>query len=170
MRKFGLPLLAIPFLCLRFMAQDHLSESQVRDKIVGTWKLVSTEITLKDGTTRPDPAFGPNAKGFLMYQSDGYMCADLVNPDRSKWKDELQPTTEEKLAAVDGTFAYCGRYEIDARSNRLVHLPEVATDPGYVGTRQIRPYRFENGRLVLSDVETRNPAVSRWKIVWERVR
>jgi hypothetical protein len=105
-----------------------------------------------------------------MYARDGYMCADLVNPDRPKWVDPVHPTTEEKVATADGSFAYCGRFEIDVKQNRIVHLPEVATDPGFVGSRQIRPYRFEGGRLVLSDVEKDEPGVLRWKIVWEKVR
>jgi Lipocalin-like domain len=146
------------------------NESEIRDRIVGTWKLVSTEQTMKDGTTRPSPRYGAEGKGFLMYQRDGYMCADLVNPHRPKWADPVHPTQEEKLAAADGTFAYCGRYEIDVKQKQIVHLPEVATDPGYVGSRQIRPYTFENGRLVLSDIERNNPKVARWKIVWEKAQ
>jgi len=109
-------------------------------------------------------------KGFIMYSRDGYMCADLVNPDRPKWVDPQHPTTEEKFAAAGGTFAYGGRYEIDVKNNRLVHLPEVATGRGYEGSRQIRPYKFEDGRLVLSDVETKEPGVVRWKFVGEKVR
>ena len=144
------------------------TESQIRDRIVGTWRLVVTEQTMKDGTTRPDPSFGAHAKGFLMYQRDGYMCADLVNPDRPKWADPAHVTPEEKLAALDGAFAYCGRYEIDVKQKQIVHLPEVATDPGWVGSRQVRPYRFEDGRLILSDVAKNDPSVARWKIVWEK--
>jgi hypothetical protein len=144
------------------------NESEIRDRIVGTWKLVSTELTMKDGTTRPSHRLGTHGKGFLMYQRDGYMCADLVNPDRPRWADPVHPTPEEKLAAADGTFAYCGRYEIDVKQNQIIHLPEVATDPGYVGSRQIRPYTFENGRLVISDIESNDPKVARWKIVWEK--
>lgn len=146
------------------------SETEIRDRIVGTWKLVSTEQTLKDGTTRPYPQYGPHGKGFLMYSRDGYMCANLANPDRPKWTDYLHPTAEEKIATVDNTFAYCGRYEIDVKQNRIVHLPEIATGSGYEGSRQIRPYTFDAGRLVLSDIETKDPVVVRWKIVWEKVR
>jgi hypothetical protein len=146
------------------------TESDIRKQIVGTWTLVSTEQIMKDDTTRPDPRFGPHSKGFLMYQVDGYMCADLVNPDRPKWADTAHPTPEEKAAAGDGTFAYCGRYEIDVKQKQIVHLPEVATDPGYEGSRQIRPYSFQDGRLVLGDVEKDDPAVVRWKIVWEKAR
>jgi hypothetical protein len=55
------------------------------------------------------------------------------------------------------------------KQKRIVHLPEVATDPGYVGSRQSRPYRFEGGRLIFSDVEKDDPSVARWQIVWEKV-
>lgn len=146
------------------------TESEIRDRIVGTWKLVTAEETMKDGTTRPFPSFGPHAMGFLIYQRDGYMCAQLVNPSRLPWADPLHATPEEKLAAADGTFGYCGRYEIDVKQEWIVHLPEVATDPGYMGSRQIRPYRFERGHLILSDVEKNDPSIARWTIVWEKVQ
>jgi hypothetical protein len=146
------------------------AESDILDQIVGTWRLVSTEETLKDGTTRPFPAFGPHGRGFLMYQRDGYMCAFLTNPDRVKQADPAHASPEEKAAAAHATFSYCGRYEIDGERERIVHLPEVATVPGYVGSRQVRPYRFEGGRLIFSDVEKDDPSVARWKIVWEKVQ
>jgi len=104
------------------------SEAEIRDRIVGTWKLVSTEQTLKDGTARPYPQYGPHGKGFIMYSRDGYMCADLVNPDRPKWVDPQHPTTEEKFAAAGGTFAYCGRYASALARSRPPLLSE--TGPG----------------------------------------
>jgi hypothetical protein len=146
------------------------SESEIRDRIVGTWELVSTEYTMQDGSKRPYPDSGPNGKGLLMYARDGYMCAVMANPDRPKWVDPAHPTTEERAAAAAGSFSYCGRYEIDVQNNQIVHLPEVAANPSYAGTRQVRPYKFEDGRLVLSDVETEEPGAVRWKIVWEKVR
>ena len=152
-------------LCASALGQ---TESEIRDRIVGTWKLVLAEETLKDGSTRPFPGLGPNAKGFLMYQRDGYMCGQLVNPNRPKWADPVHTTPEEKNAVAEGTFAYCGRYEIDVKQKWIVHLPEVATDPGWMGSRQIRPFSFEGGRLILSDVEKNDPSVARWKIVWEK--
>jgi lipocalin-like protein len=145
------------------------TEAEIRDRIIGTWELVSTEEVMKDGTTRPFSSFGPRAKGFLMYQRDGYMCAEVMNPDRPKAADPRQSTPEEKTAAAEGGFAYCGRYEIDGKQKWIVHLPEVATDPGYVGSRQVRPFRFDGGRLILSDIEKNDPSVARWKIVWEKV-
>ena len=154
-------------LCAQAFGQ---SEADVRNRLVGTWKLVSTEETLKDGSTRPFRQFGPHGKGFLMYQADGCMCANLVDPDRAKWADSRRPTHEESIAAGERTFAYCGRFEINVEKQQVIHLPEVATDPGYVGSHQIRPYRFEGDKLVLGDVVKDDPEVSRWKIVWEKTR
>jgi len=56
-------------------------------------------------------------------------------------------------------FANGGRYEIDMKQRQIVHLPEVATDPGYVGSSQIRPYSLEGNRLILSDVEKDDPSL-----------
>ena len=103
-----------------------------------------------------------------MYQRDGYMCAVLANPDRVSADSHAMP--EEKLAAADGSFAYGGRYEIDVKQEQIIHLPEVASVPGYIGSRQVRPYRFEDRRLIFSDVEKDDSAITRWKIVWEKVK
>ena len=145
------------------------TESELRGRLVGTWKLISTEEKLKDGGTRPFRQFGPHGKGFLMYQADGHMCAFIQNPNRSKSSD-LVAALDEKLAVDDGTFAYCGRYEIDVERRQIVHLPEIATAHGYVGSRQVRPYQFEGQRLILSDIEKEDAEVESWKIVWEKVR
>ena len=63
-----------------------------------------------------------------------------------------------------------GRYEINAKQKQIIHLPEVAADPGYVGSRQVRPYVFAGDSLVLRDVEKDDPSVARWKIVCEKVQ
>jgi hypothetical protein len=97
------------------------------------------------------------------------MCAVITNPDRLKSAAPAHATREEKAAAADGTFSYCGRYEIDVKQETIVHLPEVASVPGFVGSRQIRPYCFEGVRLIFSDLEKDDPLVASWKIEWEKV-
>ncbi len=161
---------SVPLL-LGFVASTAFSHADpdIRNQILGTWKLVSTQETMKDGTTRPFPAFGPHAKGFLIYHPDGYMSAQLMNPDRPKFSDPAHPTPQEKAAAVDGSFAYSGKYEIDVERSHIIHFPEVATHPGFVGSRQIRPYRVEGKRLIFSDVEQNDPSIARWEIVWQKV-
>ena len=116
--------------------QNASDESWVRSKIIGTWKLVSAELTLRNGSTRA--MYGLKGQGFLMYSADGFMCAVLMDPDRPKWANPKVPTQADKASAFDGSYGYCGSYEIDAKHNALVHLPEVSTGPGFVATRQVR--------------------------------
>lgn len=151
------------------LSASRQSQSAVLRRLVGTWKLVSTQETLKNGSTRPFPQFGSHGKGFLMYQADGYMCAQMDNPDRAK-PDSVIPTGGEKLTAGCGSFAYCGRYEVDVDRKQIVHLPEIASDPSFLRSRQIRPYEFDGNCLIFSDIEKRDPEVARWKIVWRKVR
>lgn len=174
MRKIGIVL--VVFVALG-VAGAKQGGGDVRKRIVGTWKLVSAVQTLEDGTTRPYPQYGPRGRGFLMYAPDGYMCANLLNPDKVKWADTQNPTAAETMAKGESSSAYCGRYEIDLKNQQLVHFPEVSTVPGYEGTRQVRPYRFEGNRLVLTpavsagiDLKEEKPRVVRWTIIWEKVK
>jgi hypothetical protein len=98
------------------------------------------------------------------------MCAVLLNGDGPKSRDSIDPALDEKVAAADGTFAYCGRYELDEERKEIVHLPEIATASGFVGSPQIRPYQFEGERLIFADTEKDGSPVARWKIVWEKAR
>ena len=144
--------------------------SSVRSRFIGTWKLVTAWEKLKDGTTRPYKEIGAKGEGYLIYSADGHMCAQLMNPDRPRWGDP--PTAEQKIASVDGFVSYCGRFEIDEANHVMVHYPEVAWKPNYVGTKQARPYTFEGGHLVYSGRTPRDgaPEVVQWRIEWEKVR
>jgi hypothetical protein len=66
-------------------------------------------------------------------------------------------------------MATVGSYEIDAKHNKLVHLPEISTGPDFVATRQVRPYRLEGNRMIFSDAMEGESDVASWKIVWEKV-
>src|SRR5207344_1422117 len=95
------------------LAQTGQDEAEVRRRIIGTWKLVFEEDTLKDGSKTHE--FGSNGKGFLMYSADGHMCAVEMNPDRPKWRNPEMPTQGEKASAFDASYGYCGPYEIDTK-------------------------------------------------------
>jgi Lipocalin-like domain len=169
MKKISRLILAVGALGIAVLAQTGQDEAEIRRKIVGTWKLVFEEDTLKDGSKTHE--YGPNGKGFLMYSADGHMCAVEMNPNRPQWKNPVRPTQQEKAEAFDGSYGYCGPYEIDMKHSQLIHLPEVSTGPGYVGTRQLRPYQFEGNRLILTGGTVEDePKVASWKVVWEKVR
>jgi hypothetical protein len=148
---------------------DVTRKSDGAARFVGTWELVSTEYTMKDGSKRPYPDVGKHGRGYLVYTSDGHMCAQLVNPDRPVWKDAEHPTAAEKVASMDGLSAYCGRFAVDEVRHVMTHYPEIAWKPNFEGTTQPRPYAFENDLLTFSDKEEEEPGALRYSIVWRRV-
>jgi len=136
-------------------------------QLVGSWRLISMGITLKDGTVKPDDMLGPHPRGFIMYEPDGHMCAEIMNPDRPAWKNPDKPTDEEKIAAFDGLIAYCGTYKLDAEHSTVTHYPEVAWKPPYVGSTQPRRFRIEGKRLIITPAST-EPNVAKRVLTWER--
>ena len=144
----------------------------VRERFLGTWELVSTEYRYADGTRRPYADVGPHGKGYLMYAGDGHMCAQLINPDRPAWKEAGHPTDAEKISAFDGFFAYCGKYEVDEVKRVMIHLPDVASWPSFVGSKQPRPYTFADSGdlLTFSGKETEEPGAESYSITWRKAR
>ena len=142
--------------------------TSVRDKLVGTWELVSAKDRMKDGSERFYPKLGAHGKGYLVYTADGHMCAQLMNPDRAKWKAFDKPTDAEKISAIEGFSAYCGRYEVDEEKGMVVHLPELAWSPNFVGTRQLRPYTLQNDTLTFAGKPLDEPDVESYSITWRR--
>jgi hypothetical protein len=138
-------------------------------ELEGTWRLVSMEDTMTDGSVKPPERLGAHAIGFLMYEPDGHMCASIMNPDRRAWKDSGKPTNEEKIAYFDTLVAYCGSYKLDYEKSVVTHYPEVAWTPSYVGSKQVRPFKLEGKRLTIT-VTDPLPGVSKRVLVWERAQ
>lgn len=175
-----LPAIAVSFVTQKSSARQSAQNKDsttvapavsVRERFVGTWKLVSTEYRYTDGTRRPYPDVGPHGKGYLMYRLDGRLCAQLMNPDRPAWKEAGHPTDAEKISAFDGSFAYCGKYEVDEAKHVMIHPPEVASWPGLVGSKQPRPYTFSDSGdlLTFSGKERDEPGAESYSITWRKV-
>lgn len=160
---------------LLLLARDHASAPQpnttsAAQRVIGTWRLVSAGNIRKDGTLEPFPEYGPHPIGYLMYDSTGHMCVSLANPVHPRWANAAKPTDAEKIESFRVMFAYCGTYEVQEKEHRVIHRPEMSSWPHYVGTDQLRPYRFEGNRLILSDREQAPDGEdSPYQITWERV-
>ena len=138
--------------------------------LIGTWRLVSAGNIHKDGRFEPFAEYGPHPIGYLMYDVTGHMCVSLANPNHARWANADKPTDAEKIESFRVMFAYCGTYEIQEKEHRVIHRPEMASWPDYVGTEQVRPYRLEGNRLILSGHETApGDEASDYQIIWECV-
>lgn len=129
--------------------------------LVGTWTLQAWTIAQPDGTVVHP--YGEGAVGFLIYTADGYMSAQIMDPDRQQG-DAQEPTADQSLSEPDGAraystyLAYCGTFTLEGHV--LTHHVKAGLEPGWTGSDQVRPFRFEDGRLVI--------AAGAHTLVWER--
>lgn len=168
-RRLLFVLLPLILLAQRPAVPQARTESSIRQRFIGTWRLVSNENISAKGEVTIATLTGPHGVGYLIYDPSGHMCVGLMNPDRPKWTEPRDPTEKEKILLFDAFYAYCGKYEIKEAEHLMIHLPELASTPDYVNSVQPRPYTFDGDRMTFSGPETR-PQGGAWKIVWEKVK
>jgi hypothetical protein len=156
---------------LLISAENKGAQMGARERLIGTWRLVSAENVQPDGSSQPFPEYGPHPVGYLMYDKTGHMCVTLANPNSPRWADPEKPTDAERALTHKGMIAYCGTYEVHEKEGQVIHRPELAELPHYIGSDQVRNFHFEGDRLILSAEEARPDGERRrYRITWERVK
>lgn len=142
-----------------------------RDRLVGAWNLLSAEFRGIDG--KIVYLWGKNPKGLIIYNSSGYVSAQIMNPDRPKFasRDNLKGTPEETKLAFDGYQAYFGTFELDEETKTVVHRISGNLFPNATDVVLKRFYEFsDDNRLTLS-----TPPMSMGGkrltgfLIWERI-
>ncbi|AEA00700.1 MULTISPECIES: lipocalin-like domain-containing protein [Aerococcus] len=135
----------------------------MRDQLIGTWRLLSYE-TEKDGE-KVYP-FGEDAKGFIMYNPDGYMSAQLSKVGRTPYESgDIHTGTKEEMAeAAHGYMAYSGRFEVDEEKGEVTHHMDVSMNPTWEGQAQPRVGQIDG--KILSIYNGLHPED---QLKWERV-
>jgi hypothetical protein len=154
--------------------RDKLRNCELRnlksgdERFVGTWKLVSFEYRSKDQVTYP---FGKDPVGYRMYNDDGYMAVAFMASNRRRFSsmDLTGGTAEEIVAAAGSYFSYCGKYEVT--EDKVIHHVEVSFYPNWVGEKQVRFYKFEDDKLILS-TPPMNAAGKQQSgyLIWKRIK
>ena len=154
---------------------EYQPQGPIRNYFLGAWKLVATENRYPDGHTTAYPDLGPDATGFLLYTPSGHMCAQLMRPGRPKWADAVSPTADEAKSAMNGFTSYCGTFEVREKDRTIIHRPQTAWSPGWVGSEQLRPYHlldqnrfFFRGEEIAEQKDGTKARVV-WTITWERL-
>lgn len=134
------------------------------DPFVGTWKLVSWEVTQPDGTVHH--LYGKDVVGYLIYTADGYMSAEIMDPDRRQSDPDFrleaagaQSLPDPDRARAYSTYlSYCGTYTVEEHT--VTHHVKAGLIPSWTGSDQPRPFTFDRGRLIIG--------AGRHKLTWER--
>ena len=122
----------------------------LRERLVGSWKLVSYEVRSDDGRRVIYP-LGKDAKGYILYTPDGYMSAQIMQLDRPRYQaaDPEGGADEESAQAARGYLAYSGPYHVEDESV-VVHEAEVSLFPNWVEETLSRKAVLNGRRLELS--------------------
>ena len=125
---------------------------QLREQLVGAWRLVSYEIRPRDGSAVTYP-LGRDARGWILYTRDGYMSAQLMAAGRPPYAsgDLHRGTESECTAAARGYIAYSGPFHLDD-DGTLTHEMDVSLFPNWIGNVQQRVFRLDGDRLQLGTV------------------
>jgi len=114
----------------------------LKPELVGLWQLVSAQREYADTGEIVD-MFGPNPTGYLMFAPGGRMMAILTAANRVSVRDQQ-------------ITAYSGTYRVDG--DRWVTDVDVAWTPDWLGTKQEREFRIEDGELRIRSMELTHPA------------
>ena len=141
----------------------------IAGKFFGTWRLVSCVAEAPDGERIY--TFGRNAQGRANFEP-GRFSFHVLNPDRPKLSsaDPREATEQEVRAAFAGYLAYYGSFSVDQDAGTIVNHVEAASIPNWVGSDQVRYYRFENDRLILRTTPMLRDGVELVStLTWERL-
>jgi hypothetical protein len=141
-RRTTLALGTTALLCLAagLSASDSLAqEKSLKEQLVGTWTLVSSDQVLRDGSKLKQ--FGANPKGINVFDANGRFFLMVASADNAKIasKDPTAKTNfQEEGGLIVESIAYYGTYTVsEVKKVVFLHL-EASTFPNQIGTDQKR--------------------------------
>jgi hypothetical protein len=138
---------ALLCLAVSLSSSDSLAQQKsLKDQLVGTWTLVSSDQVRPDGSKLKQ--FGANPKGinvfdangrfFLMVASSRFLVIASADNAKIVSYDPSKTNSEEIDSLIVEPMAYYGTYTVnEAERFAILHL-EASTFPNQVGTDQKR--------------------------------
>src|SRR5215472_11248957 len=110
--------------------------------LVGVWRLIASYVVV-EGTGERTELLGPEPYAYAIFEPSGRMMAI------GQAKNRAAGTSTAAMAELfRSMFAYSGKWSID--SKKFVTKVDLAADPGWVGTSQVR-YYTSTGEHCLSE-------------------
>ena len=151
------------------MATLNSRTEEGRDKLVGTWKLLSASLSTASGERNEAP-FGLSPTGFLTYTQEGRMSAMISYSGRKSLSviDLSLASVEEKAEAFATFLAYSGRYTL--MEDAVIHHVEISSIQNWTDTDLVRLIKFQVDRIILATPPTSiSGKIQTWELVWGRV-
>jgi Lipocalin-like domain len=165
-RRSIFTLSAIAALMLAALPSSVAQQGSLRQQLVGNWTLVSYDQTAANGSkTQP---FGVNPKGILMFDASGRYAVMLRRADRSKFKDTVQPTTEERAAAHASFGANYGTWSVSEPDKTRTLRIDGALNPNNEGIETKTTVSLSGDEMKNSGAQ--NVYGVRLDLTWRRAR
>lgn len=118
------------------MAEMKMTQSERIRWLAGCWDLVDCTFRAADGTLRTP--WGAAPAGVLIVTPSGELSAHGGRSDRVPFAGEY-PTPDEKQKVFDDFGSYFGRIvRVDDEAGTIAIAVDGATDPGWIGSEQLR--------------------------------
>jgi hypothetical protein len=139
------------------LTASHAAAQSAKD-IVGVWTLTSAE------------AFGPAARGSLIFEANGRFSAILMRAELPKYasNNRTQGTAAEYKTTVEGSLAYFGTYSVSGTDLNF-HI-EGSTYPNWTGTDQKRTNTAITGDELKYIQPTPSGGGPATPVTWKRVK
>lgn len=147
-----------------FTSPASADRSNDGERIVGTWKLVS--VVHEDAQTgERTPVLGAHPKGWQIATPEGRWLALATAEGR-----KVPQTDPDRATALRTMISYSGKYRLE--DGKVITKVEAAWNEAWVGTEQVRSYRFEGDRLHLESPPQPHPNIGgrvvRIIVTWDR--
>jgi hypothetical protein len=154
---------AVSFVILLLLSSSALADD--REKLLGNWKLVSF-FTDDVKTKQRSNVFGEHPNGFVGFTPERLFVVVMAEGRKAP------QTPEEQAAAYRTVVSYTGRWRLEGE--KFVMKVDVASNPEWVGTDQIRYWRVDGNKLFITTAPTTMPSPDGTEktivgtTVWER--
>jgi len=145
------------------------ADDAMRDRLLGTWRLVSAVREEVPSGARTD-LMGPDPQGYITYSPDGRMLVLIVAADRPRPTGAVA-SPEEAARLFRGMVGYGGTFRVEG--DRVHHDVDISWNEAWTGTDQVRRFRLDGDRLILENGPNPDPVdgkVSVRTMTWERLR
>ncbi len=148
-------------------AQSAPASMSDRARLVGTYRLITTEVKDASGKWSQTPNF--NSIGYITYADTGQMGVHIMPRNRARFASNT-PTGEEAQAALRGYVAYFGSFTVDDKEKFVVHHTVGQINPGGQVDMK-RFYDFVGDRLILTVAPAAGGDKERATnhLIWERL-
>ena len=135
-----------------------------REKLIGTWKVISFENEFQDGSPRR-AVYGEHPTGYIILTAEGRMMAVVVGEGRKP-----ATTDEERASLLRSMFAYTGMYRLEG--DKWITSVDTSWNPSF-GGEQVRFYKLDGNRLEVtgawgSNVNIPGAPITRGVVLFER--